>query len=101
VRSWNFGPAAEHEVTVREIAQRLCALWGGDAGFEIVQGVDQPREAEILRLESAKAGAQLGWRPVWSLDQALAATTGWFKAFRDGADMAAFSAAQIASYEGA
>ncbi|PZU10309.1 CDP-glucose 4,6-dehydratase [Sphingomonas sp.] len=94
---WNFGPDAASERTVGEVVQAMAALWGPDARWQIIQG-EQPHEAGFLKLDSSKAKRLLGWRPVWPFDTALAETTAWYTAERDGADMAAFTRRQIAAY---
>jgi hypothetical protein len=65
--------------------ERLCeslpgASWRLDAA-------PQPHETHTLRLESAKAAARLGWRPVWALPASLDATVAWHRAWRQGAAM--------------
>jgi CDP-glucose 4,6-dehydratase len=96
-QSWNFGPDAASEVTVRDVAGRLCALWGEGAAVEVAPDAG-PHEASVLRLESTRARATLGWRPGWGLDEALGRTVDWFKAFARGDDMRAVSLAQIEAY---
>jgi CDP-glucose 4,6-dehydratase len=95
---WNFGPEAESEVAVCEIAMRLCALWGEDATYHVEPQQNAPHEAAVLRLESAKAKRELGWQPGWDLDQALGATADWFRAYHAAKNMTAFTQMQIKAY---
>ena len=37
----------------------------------------------------------MGWQPRWRLDEALALTVAWYRAFADGADMRAVTEGQI------
>jgi CDP-glucose 4,6-dehydratase len=53
----------------------------------------------MLRLDSTKARQRLGWRPRWGLEEALARTIDWHRAWQGGADMAAVSLAQIEAFE--
>jgi CDP-glucose 4,6-dehydratase len=98
--TWNFGPAADSEVAVQDVAARLCGLWGGGATFKLAPEPERAgrHETAVLRLESSKARDELGWRPGWTLDEALAQTVTWFKAFQRGADMRDVSLAQIEAY---
>jgi CDP-glucose 4,6-dehydratase len=96
-QSWNFGPEMAREATVRAVAEKLCALWGGGAQYALAPDTAL-HEAPVLRLDSGKAQRELGWQPRWNLDEALGATVDWFRAWRDGADMAAFSYSQISAY---
>jgi CDP-glucose 4,6-dehydratase len=99
VQSWNFGPAENSEITVRELAVRLCEGWGDGAGFDIVPQLGAPHEAPVLRLNSAKAGSELNWQPGLTIDAALAQTIAWFKAYAAGENMAAFTIGQIQAYQ--
>jgi CDP-glucose 4,6-dehydratase len=96
---WNFGPARDSEVTVGEIARRFAAAWGLGA-LEPVLRPSPLAEAHVLRLDSGAAAARLGWRPVLSVDEALAMTADWWRVLRaDPSGIAAFTRAQIARYE--
>ncbi|WP_297443927.1 CDP-glucose 4,6-dehydratase [Acidocella sp.] len=96
--SWNFGPDDEAAVTVGALAEKLCALWGAGAAYELAPQAEAPHEAPVLRLSSAKARAELGWAPRLGLDEALRESVEWYRAFGSGADMKAFSTAQIEAY---
>jgi CDP-glucose 4,6-dehydratase len=95
--AWNFGPRSEDSCTVGEVLDRMVRLVPGTS-WERASGT-QPHEAHTLQLDSAKARAALSWSPRWSLTQALEQTLRWHAAWRSGADMHAFSVAQIADYE--
>ena len=95
---WNFGPNASDARSVEWVARKLCELWAKEAVIEFAD-IDQPHEAQILRLDCSKAGSSLGWLPVWSIEEALRFTVEWYKAFDSGQDMTIFSLAQIHHYE--
>jgi CDP-glucose 4,6-dehydratase len=98
-KGWNFGPDTNGDATVGEIAQTLARLWGEDARVELAQSAKNPHEAGLLTLDSTLARTRLGWKPRWSLEQALAQTTAWNRAWIGGADMNAFSLGQIRDWE--
>ncbi len=85
---WNFGPALGDTLTVREIASRLARVW------DRVQVRDAPdpaavHEAPTLTLDAGKAGRELGWKPLLSLDEALTRTASWYRdAFAAPGEMA-------------
>lgn len=97
--AWNFGPLEEDAKPVEWIVQRLCALWGGNAGYR-VDGGDHPHEAHYLKLDISKARADLGWRPRWSLEQALRNITDWTKAYGREDDLRLACLQQISAFEG-
>jgi len=96
--AWNFGPAEQGHWTVARLVRRFCALWGD--GLECGTAAGQhPHEATFLKLDCSKAGALLGWQPRWTVDVALEKTVAWARAWRAGADVAAWCQAQITEYE--
>lgn len=97
-KAWNFGPEAGGDATVGAVAQALARHWGGDARLEFPAGELHPHEAGLLRLDATQARVELGWRPRWSLEQALDATADWFQRWQQGGDAAALCRAQIAAY---
>jgi CDP-glucose 4,6-dehydratase len=90
--SWNFGPLGGPAVTVAEICDRVCDLLGGR--WTTVPDVTMP-ERGVLLLNSQKAARELPFAPRLSTDQAVSATIDWYKAWRTGADMRAFTLRQL------
>lgn len=97
--AWNFGPEEADARPVQWIVEYLCsqvpdAAWQCDAA-------PQPHEANMLKLDSSKAKAQLGWRPRRNLQTALGMTLAWHQAWKQCSDMTAISTQQIQEYEAA
>lgn len=95
--AWNFGPGEDGDRTVEWVVTRLAQGWGVGAGWRTVDG-DQPHEAGLLRLDCSKARAFLGWRPRWSLDQAIERIISWHKSYLAGEDMRQTCIRQIADF---
>ena len=57
-----------------------------------------PHEANLLRLDSSKAHARLGWRPRLSVGDAVEWSVSWYAAAAQGADMRKLTLDQIARY---
>jgi CDP-glucose 4,6-dehydratase len=96
---WNFGPAEEDARPVRWILDRLAARWPGGLAWA-VDAAEHPPEAHHLKIDSSRARARLGWRPAWTLEQALDSIVDWYSALRSGADVRAVTLAQIEAFEG-
>lgn len=96
---WNFGPAADDRVNVRDLTERVLARWGTGA-WELAADAQAPREAPFLALDATKATARLAWRPRWRAAEAVDATVAWYAAARDGKDLAAFTSHQIGEHGG-
>jgi len=98
-KAWNFGPDASGDATVGEVAEATAQLWGDGARVEYAPPSEHPYEAGLLRLDSTRARTALGWKPRWSLEQALERTVAWQQAWSQGVDMMAVSVDQIRAYE--
>jgi len=97
--AWNFGPRDEDARPVQWIVERLCALWGADAGWSRDESV-QPHEANYLKLDISKARAGLGWEPRWSLAEALERIVAWHRAWLSGADMNVYCLEELDRFQG-
>ena len=91
---WNFGPADEDARSVGWIVERMADLWPTELRWAIDDG-PHPHEASYLKLDSSRARAQLGWRPLVALDTALQSIVEWHSALSKGADMRAETLRQI------
>jgi len=96
--AWNFGPEASGTKPVSWVVERLLRTWGDNARWEH-DVTAHPNEATVLRLDSSKAHKVLGWHPRAALPEALDWTLDWYRAYRDGLDMQAFTLDQIRQYE--
>ena len=95
---WNFGPSEDDAKPVQWIVERLADLWGETARWE-KDGADHPHEAHYLKLDCSKSRMRLGWKPKWTLAEALNRIIAWHKAYQSGEDMRDYSLSQIADYE--
>ncbi len=95
---WNFGPDHSSHVTVRDLVEKVRALWGSDATWKTAPG-GHPHETGYLFLDSARARDAMDWRPRWNVDSALEKTVAWWKARNAGADMRVITLDQISAYE--
>ena len=76
---WNFGPERTAEDDVGHVADLVARAWGDGAAWEFTGDTKAVHEANLLRLDVAKAKKTLGWKPRWPLDEAVARTVLWYK----------------------
>ena len=105
--SFNFAPRPDDCVPVQAVVDRIVSIYGqaaaaGSAPAELssAKSAEQPLPYEnpSLMLDASRAKAELGWIPVWRLDQALRQTVEWDQAYRRGEDLAAVTSGQIDRY---
>jgi CDP-glucose 4,6-dehydratase len=99
--AFNFGPAAEQSLSVRELLHRLARHWEFDAEGEYLRVEPaQFHEAGLLKLNCDKALALLGWRPLLDSAETARLTASWYRHFyRDkGADMLDCTRGQLSEY---
>ena len=78
--AWNFGPRNEDAIAVRHLAESFVKQWGaGKLTFGAHE--NSPAVEPVFRLNTQKAQTQLGWRPILALEDAIAWTVEWYKAF--------------------
>lgn len=96
---WNFGPADEDAKPVQWIVERMVALWGGGASWQLDTSADRVHEARYLKLDCSKARQLLTWSPVWGLNEALNKIVEWQKSALHQRDVHAITLQQVVEYE--
>jgi len=95
--AWNIGPAG-NATTVREMAERFGAEWGGGAAISDDGPADFP-EAEFLALDASRARRELAWDSPWGVDEVVRATAAWYKAALRGEEAWGLTMRQIEAYQ--
>lgn len=95
--AWNFGPAAEDELTVGALADAAAARWGAGASW-IDEDDGGPHEAGLLMVDSSRARAELGWCPTLRVGEAIDLTIDWERRVRDGETPLAVTGDHVETY---
>jgi len=69
-----------HEITVRELAERLLAIMGSSVGTELVPG--RPGDPQQRCPDITRMRERYGWEPIVTLDDGLRRTVGWLNEVR-------------------
>lgn len=74
-----FNFSNEIQMTVSQVVEEILSLMGSDLQADILNEVSN----EILHqyLSAEKARTQLGWKPLFNLEQGLKQTVDWYKEF--------------------
>ncbi|MBB3086915.1 CDP-glucose 4,6-dehydratase [Geodermatophilus sabuli] len=90
--AYNFGPDPADDATVGQLVDSLLSAWDPESPREgrwrgEVSTGHAP-EAGVLRLGIGRAATDLCWRPRWRLDEAVARTARWYRAYESDPDSA-------------
>ena len=94
---YNVGPDDEDCVTTGELTDLFCKEWGQGLSWQNVS-VDNPHEANFLKLNSSKIKNTLGWRPRWHIQTAVEKTVEWAKVYQTGGNITECMEKQIREY---
>lgn len=83
LRGEAFNFSHENQVTVLELVEKLLALMGSALQPDIRN--EATNEITHQYLSAAKARRQLGWEPLFTLDEGLRRTIDWYREFFNGA----------------
>jgi len=80
--SFNFGPQAESNKTVKELVDEALSNWEG----KWIDCTDKNifHEANLLNLSIDKAYKLLDWVPKWQFKETVKKTINWYKNYYDG-----------------
>ena len=95
--AYNIGPGEDGCVCTQDLVRLFREALGG-LEYVIQQDANAPREADFLTLDCTKAKEVLGWAPVFTIEQALARTAEWTRAWLGGEDIGTVTKGQIEGY---
>jgi CDP-glucose 4,6-dehydratase len=79
--AWNFGPRSDNTATVSDIVNLVIKEWGCGEWEHAYVGPEALYEARGLQLDSTKATMQLGWRPIFSLNETVQRSIAWYQRY--------------------
>lgn len=87
-QAFNFGPHGTERTTVLELTKTILQCWG-QPGHPCKVEPSPQHEAQVLRLDIAKALSLLSWRPRLAVRDALVWAVSWYKDFYQESNKAA------------
>jgi CDP-glucose 4,6-dehydratase len=95
---WNFGPKDEDCKPVSWILDKMVAMWGKGASWELDIN-NNPHEAGYLKLDCSKAAMRLNWHPKWNLEDTLESIINWHQHYTTGESVQEQCLLEIAKYQ--
>ena len=77
---YNIGPDNCDCVSTSTLVDIFCRTWGDGVNWEC-KACNGPHEDKILKLDCSKIKDILGWKPHWHIEEAVARTVYWTKAW--------------------
>lgn len=99
--NYNVGPDETDCYQTGQIVELFCKTWNVKTGAELSweSGCAKgPHEANFLKLDNSKIKKRIGWKPRWSLAEAVKRTVEWTLDYEAGKDVAACMERQIRAY---
>ncbi|WP_246206909.1 CDP-glucose 4,6-dehydratase [Methylocystis heyeri] len=96
---WNFGPGPASEQSVEALVTRFIEAFDSSARWTQDKG-EHPHEANLLRLDTARARELLGWSPLLDFGETVEWTARWYRALADRRDIRETTFNQVDAYLG-
>ena len=94
---YNVGPDDTDCFRTGAIVELFISAWG--EGMKMTVRPDGgPHEANFLKLDCSRLKSTFGWRPTWSLPEAIRRVAEWSKCYLAGGDVRACMDAQIDAF---
>jgi CDP-glucose 4,6-dehydratase len=78
--SFNFGPRPENNFSVEELLKEMSKHWD-DVRWNIVNEINNHKEAGLLKLNCDKALAYLNWMPNLNFEETIKFVSEWYKSY--------------------
>lgn len=97
--AYNVGPDDCDCVTTGDLVGLFERSWGkGFSWVNAAKDQNAPHEANFLKLDNTKLKTTFDWAPRWHIDEAIAATVEWSRAYLAGEDVRLVMDKQIENY---
>lgn len=101
--NYNIGPNETDCYSTGDIVDAFVCEWAKQTG-ESIKWINKhdggPHEANFLKLDCSRVKKTFGWKPVWTVKEAMEEIVEWHKAYRDNKNMESATLAQIEKYLG-
>lgn len=95
--AYNIGPNLEDCITTEALVRQVVTHWGEGASYG-VEAMEQPHEANLLRLDCSKLRDAFQLAPLWSVEEAVKHTVDWEKKVMGGLSPQEACSQQIRAY---
>lgn len=94
---YNVGPDDCDCITTGELVDIFCQKWGNEQKWENVC-IENPHEANFLKLDCSKIKSVFNWHPHWHINEAVEKTVEWAKSYQNKEDISLCMEKQIKEF---
>ena len=95
---YNVGPDEVDCVTTGQLVDLFCKFWGNGQSWTYEAMINNPHEANLLKLDCSKLKRTFGWHPVWRVSEAVEKTVEWAKCYQEKGNIPALMNLQIEEF---
>ena len=96
--AYNVGPEEEDSITTKRLVELFYQSWDTRNTWSSVSS-QGPHEANFLKLDCSMLKSHMGWKPQWTIQEAVHKTVEWSKKYLNQEDMNIITDQQIRDYE--
>ena len=96
---YNVGPDDTDCISTGRLVSMFCETWGEGLLWES-KFLGGPHEASFLKLDCSKIKSVFGWKPRWSIEEAVTNTVDWTRVYLHKGDVCKIMDKQIARFHG-
>lgn len=99
--SYNVGPDEKDCISTGRLVSLFCESWNKQTGDAVLwenKHDGGPHEAQLLKLDCSKIKSKLGWKPMWSVQDAINNVVEWTIEYFSGNDVEKCMEKQIERY---
>lgn len=89
--NYNVGPDEQDCLSTGEIVTMFCNEWkkqnGKSVEWKMIEQVNQPHEANYLKLDCSKIKRNLKWKPRWDMEKVMEKIVEWTLCYANGGNV--------------
>lgn len=78
---YNVGPNEDDCITTKDLVSTFCEKWGESVKWRDISDKNAPHEANFLKLDCSLLKTTFGWRPRWTVVEAIEKIVEWTKGY--------------------
>ncbi len=95
--AYNIGPGEGDCITTEDLVKTFSRCYDNALDY-VIESDNGPHEANFLKLDCSRARNAFGWRPRWTVEDAIAKVTQWCRVWLGGGKVPEFTENQVREF---